>query len=51
MQRVDGVDWNKSCMHLVSHIKKIRVVEGVQCSRKAVISKRGLLQEGRIPYY
>jgi hypothetical protein len=38
-QRVDGIDWNKSYMHLVSHIKKIRLIEGVQRSRKKVFCK------------
>jgi hypothetical protein len=37
---VQGCNWNQSSMHHVSHIKKIRLLEGVQRSRKAVLAAR-----------
>jgi len=42
MSPVDGLDANDSCMHLVSHIKKIRVIEGFQRSLQALLVARRL---------
>ena len=33
-------DRNESCMHLVSHIKKIRLIEGVHHARRRVLDAR-----------
>ena len=34
------LDHNESCMHLVSHIKKIRLIEGVHHARRRVLNAR-----------